>query len=52
MSNLPDKPVAALTDEELAAVIEQHQGDDRPAMQQIVQGCWRQIERRNGLEER
>lgn len=50
MSHLPDKPVAALTDQELADMVVQHQDDDRAAMQQMVQGCWREIERRNGLE--
>ncbi|WP_160330279.1 hypothetical protein [Streptomyces roseifaciens] len=45
----PNKTVPNFTDEELAAAIEQHQGEPDPVTRQITQGCIREWERRHGL---
>lgn len=45
----PNKTVTQMTNNELATGIEQNQNDPNAATQQIVQGCWRELERRHGL---
>lgn len=49
MSDLPAKTVSELTDAELATVIQEREHSSDSAAQSIVQSCWREIERRNGI---
>lgn len=46
---LPNKVIPELTDAELSTIITERENDPEPAIQQIVRGCWREIESRNGL---
>ncbi|NGO71835.1 hypothetical protein [Streptomyces boncukensis] len=49
MSTWPHKTIPELTDTELAAAIEEHEGDPDPVTRQIVDGCIREWERRHDL---
>ncbi|MCC3767297.1 hypothetical protein [Streptomyces sp. UNOC14_S4] len=49
MPKWPDKTIPNFTDEELNAAIEQHESNPDPVIRQIVQGCWREWERRRGI---
>ncbi|WP_428956183.1 hypothetical protein [Streptomyces sp. cg35] len=51
MANWPNKTIPELTDAELVAAIEEHQFSSDRVTRQIVQGCIREWERRNGLSD-
>lgn len=50
MATWPNKTAPEMTTDELAAAIEQHEGDPDPVTRQIVQGCVREWERRHGID--
>jgi hypothetical protein len=49
MPNWPNKTIPNFTDDELTAAIKENENNPDPVIRQIVQGCWREWERRKGL---